>query len=284
MNNLFNFMEINKIIKHKIKTWRLIFAILMVYALGLLLKSFNLNPYIILFGFRFHISFVLPFILVYNSYFLSYLKKSFTKPEWKKSSFPLLLILLPIIIETVSLYFLQKIDLGDPEYFYEFGISSIADYPIYFIWNFPQMILLFIFLASVAANSKFSFISVAVVFFSLFVFEVMPINKSIIQYNEIWNLFSYSIIFSILINYYRNIYLFGVSLFTLSWIAVLAFGSSSKTIINLLFASRYDNWEGFFEVAKDYLPYIYPFYFGISLIIFSSSYLLFTRQNNISER
>jgi hypothetical protein len=264
-----------------IKVWKLILAIIIVNALGIYLRYLNLSTYIILFGFRFHISFVLPLFFVYNSNYLSYIKNIFLNPEEKNATLPLLLILLPFIIEASGFYFLQKINLGDPEYFYEFGISSIADYPIYLIWNFPQMILLFIFLTSVSFNSKFKFISVAFVIFGLFLFELVPIKSSIIQYQEIGILISCSIIFSILINYYKNIYWFGISLFTLFWIATLAFGSSSKTIINLLFASQYNNWEGFFEFEKGYANYTIPIYFGLALIIPCVTYLLFTRSNSV---
>jgi hypothetical protein len=262
-----------------IKIWRLILAILLVNASGLYLKYFNLSTYIILFGFRFHMSFVLPLIIVFNSNFLPYIKRSFLKPEWRKAPFYLFLILLPLLIETGGLYIIHKIDIGDPEYFYEFGISSIADYPVYLIWNLPQMILLFFFLASVSAKSRFRFITVAVVIFFLFAFELVSINNTIILYWELGILASCSIIYSILINYYRNIYWFGISLFTLLWFAVLAFGSTSKTMINLLFASQYDNWDGFFEIVKDYKPFTLPVYFGIALIISCIACLLLSKHN-----
>jgi hypothetical protein len=266
-------METNNVNQLKINLWRLILAIIIVNTLGYYLKYSGLNTYIIIMGFRFHISFVLPIIIVYNSNFLPYLKESFLKPDWKKATFPVLLIFLPIMIVAGGLYFLQKIDIGDPEYFYEFGISSIADYPIYLIWNFPQTILIFIFLESVSFRVKFRFIAVAAVIFCLFIFELVLINKAIIQYQEIGILLICSFIYSILINHFRNIYWFGISLFTLSWIAVIAFGSSSKTIINLLFASQYNSWEGFFDVAKQYMPYTLPVYFGIALIISLVFYL-----------
>ena len=272
-------MDTNKGNHLNIKIWKLILAIILVNASGLCLRYFNLSTFIILFGFRFHLSFVLPFIIVFNSNFLPYIKRSFLRPEWRKASLYLFLILLPLLIEAGGLYILQKIDLGDPEYFYEFGISSIADYPIYLIWNFPQMILLFFFLASVSSRSRFRFITVAIVIFFLFAFELVSINKSIILYWELGILISCSVIYSILINYCRNIYWFGISLFTLLWLAILAFGSSSKTMINLLFASQYNNWDGFFEVVKDYIPFTLPVYFGIALIISCVACLLFRKRN-----
>ena len=186
---------------------------------------------------------------------------------------------MPLLIEAGGLYILHKIEIGDPDYFYEFGISSIADYPIYLIWNFPQMILLYFFLISVSFRSRFRFITVAIVIFLLFGFEFVPIDKILIHYWDLGILFSCSIIFSILINYYRNIYWFGLSLFTLLWFAILAFGSNSKTMINLLFASQYNNWEGFFEIVKDYTPFTLPVYFGIALTISCIACLFFSKYN-----
>ena len=273
-------METNKVNQLNIKIWRLILAIIIVNILGYYLRYSGFSTYFIILGFRFHISFVLPIIIVYNIKFLPFLKNSFLKPEWGKSLFPLLLIFLPVIIVVGGLYFLQKIDLGDPEYFYEFGISSIADYPIYLIWNFPQMVLMFIFLVSVSLSVKFRFIAVSAVIFCLFAFELVPINKTIIPFTEMGILLICSLIYSILINYFRNIYWFGISLFTLFWIAILAFGTSSSTIIHLLFASTYNKWEGFFDLETQYILYTLPVYFGIALIISYASYLILIRPKN----
>jgi hypothetical protein len=277
-------METNKENQLKIKIPRLILSIILVNIIGLCLRYFNLNTYLIIFGFRLHLSLVLPFIIVFNSSFFPYIKSSLLRPEWKRYSFPLILIIFPILTVLTGLFLLQKIELGDPEYFYEFGISSIADFPIYLLWNLPQLIFFFFFLSSVVTASKFRLFFVALVISFLFTFELIPINKSIIQPGELGILISCAIIFSILINYYRNIYWFGISLFALFWLAILAFGSNSKTIINILFASQYNNWEGFFEVAKQYSPFTLPAYFGIGLIV-SCIALIFTyKTKSMSER
>src|ERR1035437_2160684 len=274
-------METKKDNQLDTKIWKLILAIILVNISGLTLRYFNLSPYLIIIGFRFHLSFVLPFIIVFHSDFFHYIKRSFLSPEWKKAFFPLSLFILPLLIEVGGLYFLQKLDLGDPEYFYEFGLSSIADYPIYLIWNFPQMILLFFFLVSVSSISKFKFLTVAGIIFLLFAFEFVSINKSIIHFWELGILISCSVIFSILINYFRNIYWFGISLFTLMWLSFLVFRSNSKTMINLLFASQYNNWEGFFEVDKDYMSFILPVYFGIALLISCIAFLFLSKNNSV---
>jgi hypothetical protein len=67
------------------------------------------------------------------------------------------------------------------------------------------------------------------------------------------------------------------------WLAILAFGSSSKTLINLLFASQYDNWDGFFDVIKEYTSFILPVYFGIALIIACIACLLLKRQDQSTD-
>ena len=112
--------------KHlNINIWRLISAIIIVNASGLTLRYFNLNPYMIIMGFRFHLCLALPLLIILNPNFIHYVKISFLKPKSIKPLFPLCLIILPLLMEAGGLYYLQKIDVGDPEYFYEFGISSI---------------------------------------------------------------------------------------------------------------------------------------------------------------
>jgi hypothetical protein len=250
-----------------IKTWKIIIALLSVNIAGICLRYFNISTFIIILGFRLHISFILPFFIVFSTNFLPYIKKSFIKPDYTKIFIFLLLIILPLLIEAGGLYLSGKLEVGDPDYFYEFGISSIFDYPIYLIWNVPQIILLFFFLTAVSSISKFKFLTVAITIILLFGYELVPFNKSIISYWDTGILISCSFIFSILINYYRNIYWFGLTLFTFLWLGFLAFGSNSASVINILFASQYKTWEGFFDITKELTQFVMPVYFGIALLI-----------------
>jgi peptidoglycan biosynthesis protein MviN/MurJ (putative lipid II flippase) len=101
----------------------------------------------------------------------------------------------------------------------------------------------------------------------LFVSEIIPINNSPLPYSELGILLTCSVIFSVLINYYRNIYWFSISLFTMLWLPLLAFGINSKTMVNILFASQYNYWEGFFELSKVFTPYSLSAYFAGAMII-----------------
>jgi hypothetical protein len=251
----------------QIKSWRVILALVVVNILIILLKHFNLNTYIIIIGFRCHISFILPFLLIFNLGFLPYIKKSFLNPEYKKILVFLVLILLPFLLVSGYLFFIHNIDLGDPDYFYEFGVSSVADYPVYLFWNFPQIAMLFLFLTALSTVSKFKFITVFFAIILLFGSEIISINHSPFPYSELGILLSCSVIFSVLINYYNNIYWFCISLFTIFWLPLLAFGTNSKSLVNLLFASQYKNWDGFFDVSKFFTPYTLIAYFAAVLIV-----------------
>ncbi len=171
-----------------VKSWRVILALVAINIIIILLKSFNLNTYIILIGFRCHISFILPLILIFNKSFLTYIKKSFLNPQYKKTMVFLVLILLPFLVESGYLFFTHNIDLADPDYFYEFGVSSVADYPVYLIWNFPQIVLLFLFLTAVSSISKYKFITVFLSIIFLFGSELIPINQSPIHLFRIGNI------------------------------------------------------------------------------------------------
>jgi len=273
-------MESSKENHFHIKSWRVILTLAVVNIAIILLKYFNLNTYVIIIGFRCHISFILPFILIFNLDFLQFIKRSFLNPDYKKAFVFLILIILPFLMESGYLFFTNNIDLGDPDYFYEFGISSVADYPVYLLWNFPQTALLFFFLAAVSTVSKYRFLTVFFSVFFLFGSELIPINHSPLPFSELGILLACSVIFSVLINYYRNIYWFCISLFTMLWLPLLAFGTNSKEMVNILFASQYKYWEGFFELSKALAPYSLSAYFAGALIVIIILFVFRPRSEN----
>jgi hypothetical protein len=238
----------------------LIIAVTAVNAAGFLLKHFELETNIILLGFRFHLSLVLPLLITFRKEYLQYIKNYFTSPEYK-SAFPFTpLIFIPPVLLIGFLYLIQVIEIGDPEYFYEFGLSSIFDYPIYLIWNLPQLLML---LVTVFLYSDIPYLRKAspfVIMIFLFLFEYIPLKEA--HHFTVYLSIAFTIvIISLFVIWYRNIYWIALSLFTFIWSAVLAFGSESKEIINLLFASRYTEWEGFFSSGIDIQPYLIPLYF-----------------------
>ena len=75
--------------EYLIKPSRLIIAVLTVNAAGLALRYFNLDTYVILIGFRFHISLIIPFFIVFRKDQLPFIKKVFVDPHHKRTLLPL---------------------------------------------------------------------------------------------------------------------------------------------------------------------------------------------------
>jgi hypothetical protein len=260
------------------KLYPVIFAVVAVNIAGILLRFYDLETYIIIVGFRFHLSFVLPFLIVFRPEQLRFIKKLFTKPNNKKTILPLLWILLPVVLIIAVLFLLKKINIGDPEYFYEFGLSSIVDYPIYLLWNFPQIIMLFIFLAVSSTLNNKKIIIPFLLIVLLFVFEFIPIGAIEFSVTGIVPLILMAVISGLIIKYFQNIYWFVILIFSVFWLHFLCFGSGSETIINLLFAARYNSWEGFFSVNKYIVQYLLPVQLLLTFLLVLISYNIHKRR------
>lgn len=248
----------------------ILFIIILINTGGFILNYFEYGTYFIVLGFRFHLSLLVPFLLLLRSENFFLIKEKLLNPGFKGKLIPLLWILTPLIAVSILLFTGSLIIEGDPEYFYEFGLSSILDYPVYLLWNFPQLILFYLFLSLALNGRKYKFISALFLIFFLFAFEfINPGTKSgpVIDYNSLAALLISAAICSALLTFYENIYLFSVSVFSVFWIYFLAFGSNSPLIINLLYAAKYKSWEGFFIADKEIADYLIYFYLLLIFII-----------------
>ena len=273
----------------------ILFIIILVNALGYFLRYFEYNTYFILLGFRFHIALFLPLILILRKGQRIIFKQTFLEPRYKGKFLPLLWILIPLLVISVSPFLAEIIKEGDPEHFYEFGLSSLFDYPIYLLWNFPQVALFYLFLVSASSGKKNIIIIMLSLIFFLFVFEFIPLKfnaEPVLNYSGLCALFLTAFICSILIKFFENIYWFSISVFTILWIYFLAFGTKSALIVNILFASRYKSWEGFLISDKEITPYLLLFYLMLIIIMIfialplrrsSKSKLHFSEAKNISQ-
>ncbi len=256
---------------YRTSTIRLLLAIILVNVIGFALKYFELDTFIIFLGFRFHLAAIIPLLVVIKSEQLSLLKSAFTHPQFVKVGRVILLFIFVNVLFISILFLLKKIEIGDPEYFYEFGLSSIIDYPIYLIWNSFQLIFLYFFLLIVQKSFKYEFIILFVTCVLIFIYEFIPITKFSVDYKAISSFLVLCLICSIILKYFNNVYLFVILIFSIIWINVLSFGSSSQAIIKLFFAANYDSWEGFFTVDKTISNFLYPaniFLIFISLLIY----------------
>ncbi len=256
----------------KLKIVPLLALIIFVNAAGFLLRYFGFETYIIIIGFRFHFAILISFLFSISGFNSYELKKYFISPRYTKIPGPVIWIIIPPIIVFLLLYVFNDVKIGDPQYFYEFGLSSIFDYPVYLIWNFIQLWMLFVFLKYAVRNSKIIFSKTSLIIFFLFLFEFVPLKLKEPDYPSFIALALCSISGGLLIKYFSNIYLFAITIFTVFWCSFLLFGSESKEIINLLFASQYTGWEGFFATNKNIIQYLFPaqlFLTDLLMIIFS---------------
>ena len=233
---------------------------------GFTLRYFDLDRYIILLGFRFHVAAVLPFTLLLIKKEFSFIKGFLKVNVFSKFGIYVIAIILPLFV-IAGAYLLNYVSITDPDYFYEFGLSSIVDYPVYLLWNLPQLIMVGLFLLYASGKSRFSFPAALTSALFLFPYEFIPTGKEIFQVFPVIQT-SILILFAstLLILLKKNIYMSSAIIFTVIWSGVLLFGSLSKTIINLFFARNYDSWEGFITAVKHYENLNLMIFSGLSLI------------------
>lgn len=248
----------NKILKKKIANYFI--AIFIINALGILLRYLELDTYFILIGFRFQLSLFLPALFISGIFSKDYIVNIFRSPSYKKSLFFIYLLIIPLFFLFAILFILRKIELGDPEYFYEFGISSIIDFPVYLVWNSIQLTLFFLFFIYLASKLKLNLLIIFFIFILLFVYELIPLRKESFDYFNLISVFFLGLITGLMVKYYQNIYWLVVFSFSILWLDFILFGSNSEVAVNLLFASQYNLWEGFFSVEKDLKEFVLPFH------------------------
>ena len=206
---------------------RIILVIVLVNAAGIALRYFEIDTYFIFLGFRFHLATIVPFIILLNGHNFRKLLDAFRNPYFKKKFLPVIWILLPLIILSVSLFFIHDVKPGDPDYFYEFGLSSIFDFPLYLVWNFPQLCLLFMTLLVFSDISRFSYLNVFIGLILLFWYEVIPMDSSFAYMSAI-SLVLVALIASFFVTSLQNIYWFSIIIFSSIWSIILLLGSKSE--------------------------------------------------------
>jgi hypothetical protein len=249
-----------------------VLAVTGVNIIGVVLKLLGLPAYIIIIGFRFHLSMFLPFLFIVNRLNGDLIKNEFKDPLYKRN-LPFLLSFLITGIIVLVLYLLQYIEVGDPEYFYEFGLSSILDFPIYLVWNSIHLITFYLFLVYARILFKYNNAAILLLVPALFIFEFVPLEREMVNITGIAGLILTSILINILLTRFKNIYWFTTYIFVLIWSYILLFGSSYTSLINIILASQYNMWEGFYNVRigsiSDYSYLIYVFIIIIILLLFS---------------
>lgn len=251
-----------------------ILIILLINLTGFALKYFNYDRFIILLGFRFHLSCLLPGLIFLSSEYRSRCGRYLKAGEWKKYRRALPIIILPLLIMLPLLYITGNIEISDPEYFYELGLSSFFDFPIYLIWNLPQLIVLALFLEAAVDGIKFKMPVLFVIGLLLFAYELIPAGKEVFQVLPAAKYAAAVVVFVFFFSYIKNIYLFSIALFFTLWSNILLFGSSSAELVKIFLAKNYEVWEGFFTVSKNYSNYMLLMQMALLFFLFLPAFIL----------
>jgi hypothetical protein len=234
----------------EISVFRLVLSLILVNGVGFALRYYGMDTWLIVAGFRFHLSFVLPMLILYPRGFIDSVIKNLLHPVYKRKFLPVFWIVIVPCIIMAALFLINKAELADPDNFYEFGLSSIIDYPVYLIWNLPQFLLLFLFLRYCTKNRKNKFFPSFLLIIVLFAYEFIPVDfvfdESLLASAADFLLAALCTAF--LFHFYNNIYWFTATIFGALWFNLLAFGTKTTLLVNMLFAAQYKSWEGFFTV------------------------------------
>ncbi|NWF50563.1 MAG: hypothetical protein HXY49_08470 [Ignavibacteriaceae bacterium] len=267
---------------YNLKILQLLLVILIINAAGFLLRYFELDTFVVFLGFRFHLSLLLPLFIVLRKDMIGEIKKILFTPSFKKLLVPFLLCFIPPAFLIGILFLLKKITYSEPDYFYEFGLSSIVDFPVYFFWNLLQLLCFLLFMHFVKSMHKKKFLLLFMVLLFLIAFEFIPFYKDEFSYSLFAAVVLFFIYAALIIKFVQNVYVESFMIFIPIWIIVLLFGSSSSKIIGIFLAKNYDRWQGFFNVNKPFDEFIYPVYIFLLLVTFIS-FIPYFKRNTIKE-
>jgi len=243
----------------KINSYLLFFILLLTSAGGgILLKYAGIDTNIILLGFRFNLPLIFAVSMILCSEGISFFKEFVVYFEYKKYYKLLSVIVLIFGIVSAAILYTAKAKYSEPEYFYELGLSSIVDFPVYLTWNMPILLSLFGVLFHFRKKLKVNLIFGFIFFASLLMIEYHPFEfKGLIADKEIVTV---AFLIFVLASFYRvkNSLLFSIFVFAAVWLNVLLFGSSSETVVKLILAKNFDKWEGFIKLGKEISSYVQP--------------------------
>ena len=247
----------------------LIYLLLLFIPAGLnfILRYFSLPNYYFVIGFRFYGIIFLAgvFLLLYQG--IEPFKQVLASFSLKNFFRFILFVLLPPVLIIGLLFFLKKIEIGDPDYFYELGLSSIVDFPIYFVWNFPQLFILYTLLQTVESSFRLKILPNFLLLLFFFSAEFFSFPKITFNFFTIISYVLLLLTIALFIYKRKNALAFIFYFFTTIWLGVLLFGSKSEVLLQTFLAKTYSSWDGFFDINNKFTPFVLPFYFLLSLFI-----------------
>ena len=225
-------------------------------------RLFAMSPFIIILGFRFHVCFVIPGLFFMNTAIENVFRVETIK--WGRLT-GLICVYVLFSASTFALIPAKLATFHQGDNFYELGVSSVFDFPIYFLWNLPQFIMLYYTLKTInTLKLPFLFLSLflLIIAASQFFPPVTPF--------PFWTLGEVSgIIIIVLVLVYKsaNWLEFSFLLFFICWSVILLFGTENEMMVKLFLGKNYTTWDGFFRSKMLTVEILRSAYLGMMLIV-----------------
>lgn len=263
-----------------------ILLFILVYNVIFFIQSYfesELQLYIL--GFRLNLFFVFNLYIIYSYRNRLYCIESYFK-NFGNLVHWLIVLILPIVIITITLiyiYLVGNLKYKEPQFLIEFGLTSLIDIPIYYIWTFP-------FIASIVICVIFfveNFSLISLIFYSiLFALSFLTLELESISKNfGIENFSSLLLIMSFIfynlsiIKSFKSIWVSVFSILISIYSFVLVFGSKNSFVIKTFFARTYTEWDGLFLMKKINLEAVDVFFAGL-MILFAIFFFIFDRKSS----
>lgn len=255
----------------------------LIFFLQDLLKS-ELQIYLL--GFRFNLFFLVNLGIIYfhREKFgknLEYLKRIGRFKNW------LLIFFVPILATAFTLGLIKILGYSfkfkKPDFLIEFGLSSLIDLPIYFLWNLPFLISTLLVIVFIIDDFKFLKILGVSLFITMCFLFVQPISSFDKIYLEKFSylplIFAYTIFNLTILRTYRSFWLASFSVLISHYSFVLVFGSTNVFVIKTFFARMYTEWDGLF-VFKKLDVYLIDLLCSGLIILFAILFFIFDKKKN----
>ena len=225
-------------------------------------RLFAVSPFIIIIGFRFHVCFVVSGLFFINTAIENVFRVETVK--WGRLT-GLIFMYLVFSAAPFALIPAKLATFHQGDNFYELGVSSVFDFPIYFLWNLPQFIMFYFSLKAIQALKPSAFfipVFLLIITSTHFAPPVTPF--------PVWTIGQVlGLILIILLLIYKsaNWLEFCVLLFFIIWSTLLIFGTENEMLVKLFLGKNYTAWDGFISSKIFSVEMLRSAYLGMLLVI-----------------
>ncbi len=248
-------------------------------------KYFETELQLYFLGFRINLFFLVSvFLIILNKQNLTLISNFFKNPgkftDWIK------IISVSVFITGIIfllVYLSGFVKVKQPQFFIEFFVTALTDFPIYYLWNLPFLLSLIILIQVVNTNPNwFNSLYFSVLFTLSVIGAAIEINKFQIPTLNYSNLI---IFFAIVYwtyaihKHYQSIWLTAFSIMTTIYSYILIFGSKNQFLIKTFFARNYEEWQGLL-LYKGIEKEIVTISFSFLIIVFGIFFFIFDKRKS----